>query len=302
MSKKWDTETFSEFVNINYPDFEVRSEYVSSKDNIIIYHKKCDREFSVITRNFKMRGTCSLCNGRFKSNTYEFKEKVKNLTNDEYDVIGEYTTCKDKIRLVHKKCSTSYFATPDDFINGGTRCPECFGNNRKTTKRFKNEVFNIFGNEYIVLGEYKNNKTPILMKHNVGKCNHEFMVSPDAFLRGSHCNKCGTEKRSGKNHYKYNFSLTDEDRKARDIQNGEIRKWRDKIYLRDDYTCQVCNIKGRKLNAHHLNSWNYYEKERFNINNGITLCENCHREFHKKYGYGNNTEKQFTLYIEENEM
>lgn len=114
---------FSEFVNSTYPDFEVRGEYVSSEDNILIYHKNCGREFSVIARNFKTRGTCSLCNGKFKSNTNEFKGKVKTLTNDEYEVIGKYVTCKDKIELVHKKCRTIYFATPDDFINGGTRCP-----------------------------------------------------------------------------------------------------------------------------------------------------------------------------------
>lgn len=300
MGKKWNTEMFSEFVNSTYPDFEVRSEYVSSADKVLIYHKKCGREFSVIASNFKIRGTCSLCNGKFKSNTNEFKRKVETLTNDEYEVIGEYVTCKDKIELAHKKCGTIYFATPDDFINGGTRCPRCFGNNRKTTKQFKNEVFNLFKNEYIVLGKYKNNKTPLLMKHNIKKCNHEFMVSPDAFLRGSHCNKCGTEKRSGENHYKYNFSLTEEDRMARDMQNGEIRKWRDKIYLRDDYICQVCRKKGDKLNAHHLNSWDFYERERFNTDNGITLCEDCHRKFHKKYGYGHNTKKQFALYLEEN--
>ena len=300
MAKKWDTKMFSDFIALTYPEFEVRGEYVSSADKILIYHKECGREFNIIARNFKHRGTCPLCNGKFKSSTSEFKKKVKTLTDNEYDVMGEYVTCKDKIKLKHKECGTMYFATPDDFLNGGTRCPKCFGNNRKTTEQFKAEVFNLFNDEYVVLGEYKNNKTPLLMQHNIGKCNHEFMVSPDAFLRGSHCNKCGTEKRSGKNHYKYNFALTDEDRMARDMQNGEIRKWRDKVYLRDDYVCQVCGQKGCKLNAHHLNSWDYYENERFNVDNGITLCENCHRKFHKEYGYGHNTKKQFILYLKEN--
>lgn len=297
MSKKWNTEMFSEFVNATYPEFEVRGEYTLSKNKILIYHKECDREFGIVAAAFKHKGTCPLCNGKFKSNTTEFKEKVKIITNDEYEVLGEYITCKDKIKLKHKECETIYFATPDDFINGGTRCPNCFGNNRKTTEQFKTEVFNLFENEYIVLGKYKNNKTSLLMKHNTKKCNHEFMVSPGAFLRGSHCNKCGTEKRSGKNHYRYNFSLTPEERMARDMQNGEIRKWRDKVYLRDDYTCQVCYRKGHKLNAHHLDSWDCYEDKRFDIDNGITLCEDCHRKFHKLYGYGHNYKKQFTLYL-----
>lgn len=300
MTKKWTTEMYSEYVNLNFPSFEVRGEYKSNGEKILIYHKNCGREFETIASNFKKRGNCPLCNKKHKSNTLEFKDKVFKLTNDEYKVLGEYVNCKQKIKLQHKTCGSVYLATPDDFINGGTRCPKCFGNNRKTTKQFKNEVFNLFEDEYIVLGKYKNNKTPLLIKHNTEKCNHEFMVSPDAFLRGSYCNKCGTEKRSGKNHYKYNFSLTDEDRMRRDMQNGEIRKWRDKIYFRDNYICQVCGKRGKKLNAHHLDSWDFYKEERFDINNGITLCEECHRKFHKNYGYGHNTRKQFIVYLKEN--
>ena len=33
------------------------------------------------------------------------------------------------------------------------------------------------------------------------------------------------------------------------------------------------------------------------MTNGVTLCEDCHKEFHKIYGYGNNTEKQYEEFI-----
>jgi 5-methylcytosine-specific restriction endonuclease McrA len=62
--------------------------------------------------------------------------------------------------------------------------------------------------------------------------------------------------------------------------------WRKEIYKRDDYTCQLCYVKGGNLNAHHIKSFAKYPDERFNINNGITLCIKCHKWVHHIYGVG----------------
>jgi len=82
----------------------------------------------------------------------------------------------------------------------------------------------------------------------------------------------------------------------------KYRQWRSDIFTRDDFTCQKCGRRGGcKLNAHHiipfnlimeLNDIKTFEQamdceELWNINNGITLCEKCHRQtdnwgFHQK--------------------
>ena len=46
------------------------------------------------------------------------------------------------------------------------------------------------------------------------------------------------------------------------------------------------------LEAHHYNS-SEKSQDNFDLENGVALCSNCHKEFHKTYGYGNNTEKQY---------
>lgn len=54
--------------------------------------------------------------------------------------------------------------------------------------------------------------------------------------------------------------------------------WRDSVYQRDNYTCQECREKGGKLTSHHIKSWAKYPELRYDINNGITLCLNCHKK------------------------
>lgn len=60
----------------------------------------------------------------------------------------------------------------------------------------------------------------------------------------------------------------------------EYQEWRRKVFKRDDYTCQHCDAKGGELNAHHVKGYSKYPKLRLNKDNGITLCEKCHKAAH----------------------
>lgn len=59
---------------------------------------------------------------------------------------------------------------------------------RKTNEDFKQEVYDLVGNEYVFLEKYVNNHTKIKAKHN--KCDNIYRVSPNSFLRGSRCPYC----------------------------------------------------------------------------------------------------------------
>lgn len=54
--------------------------------------------------------------------------------------------------------------------------------------------------------------------------------------------------------------------------------WRKAVLKRDKYQCQECGKKGFsiKLHAHHIKDWYAYKSLRFNLQNGKTLCEDCH--------------------------
>jgi hypothetical protein len=57
----------------------------------------------------------------------------------------------------------------------------------------------------------------------------------------------------------------------------EHREWREKIFKRDDYTCQVCLSRGKRLEAHHIRPWRENKDLQYDVENGITLCVPCHR-------------------------
>lgn len=60
------------------------------------------------------------------------------------------------------------------------------------------------------------------------------------------------------------------------FKRKEYIEWRKKIYKRDNYTCQLCGERGHKLNAHHIYKVAEAPELVHDINNGITLCYNCH--------------------------
>lgn len=103
-------------------------------------------------------------------------------------------------------------------------------------------------------------------------------------------------QRFGDKNPNYNPDLTDSERERLRLYEG-YGVWRKQVYERDKYTCQCCGSrKGGTLNAHHLDGYNWCEEKRTDVNNGVTLCETCHKKFHMKYGIKRNTKEQFTTY------
>lgn len=85
--------------------------------------------------------------------------------------------------------------------------------------------------------------------------------------------------RTGENNPNWRGGKVEENQK---IRNGkEIRSWRKSVFERDGFTCQKCGKKRTednriRLDAHHIKPFAKFPDLRFDVNNGLTLCGECH--------------------------
>jgi len=85
----------------------------------------------------------------------------------------------------------------------------------------------------------------------------------------------------GKAHHGYKTGASIE--RKRGWGRSKYQSWRRGVFARDYFTCQICgDDKGGNLHAHHVKPWALDIDGRYDITNGITLCEMCHIGIHKK--------------------
>lgn len=59
------------------------------------------------------------------------------------------------------------------------------------------------------------------------------------------------------------------------------QRWRKDVLKRDDYKCRICGAS-QNLHVHHIKPFNKFKDKRTSIDNGVTLCRECHKRVHKE--------------------
>jgi hypothetical protein len=54
------------------------------------------------------------------------------------------------------------------------------------------------------------------------------------------------------------------------------REMQKEVFERDNYTCQLCGVRGVNLQVDHIQPWADYVELRFSMDNCRTLCAKCH--------------------------
>ena len=158
------------------------------------------------------------------------------------------------------------------------RSPRCFECKRvKEPKSHKGRVSTFKGHTHTEEAKRKQSEAKLgkPAPHKRGPRPPEFGAKISAILRASPNVPRGEAVKTFKD------GKTAERRGVR--FSAEYKRWRYDVFSRDAFTCQHCGDgKGGNLNAHHIKPFSDFPDLRFDISNGITLCEICHNKVHDK--------------------
>lgn len=118
-------------------------------------------------------------------------------------------------------------------------------------------------------------------------------------LTGGQVKSCGcardeANRRSGPDSPHYRHDLSEEDRILRGHRHylTGYSEWQASIREKYNYKCCICN-SNNSIECHHLDGFNENIEKATDINNGVLLCHECHRFFHKIYGNKDVTREKF---------
>ena len=179
-------------------------------------------------------------------------------------------------------------------------CWDCAYQKRSETRRFPYEYVKKTFEENgckLILTEYEGFHVPM---DYICVCGRPSKITFSRFVFGRRCKQCFLDRNRGENNPSYNPNKTDEERTQGRILDG-YKEWKKKCKERDNFTCQCCKKRGGTLHSHHIYSYAEYPDLRTDLENGITLCVNCHKGeggFHNIYGNKETTPEQLVEFLE----
>ncbi len=204
-----------------------------------------------------------------------------------------------KNKTIEKKCEicSKIFS---DFISRKRKfCSQkCFHEYKKTLVGEKNKCF---GKPHKLKG------TAIHITKPCEICENDFKSKPSYKQRfcstkclkkyqGSNISrKIHSEGQIGEKGNNWKGGIEKESKRQRLTLNFKL--WRESVFKRDDWKCQKCETRGGELHPHHILNFSSHTELRFIVENGITLCVECHKEFHHIFGRKNNTREQLLEFI-----
>lgn len=248
------------------------------------YIATCGHEHQISFSNFQ-QGKGDLCRAcRYRANAIRQSrghEEIKAYFEAEGCRVlnDDFVSQNDKVRYI-ARCGHENVLDFDHFFyqKSGRVCNRCSKSIRYDIERVR-QCFADEGCELLDT-EYKNCKTRLTFR---ARCGHITHLDFDHFL-------------NAKDYSKLCFTCAGEAIKQGKLKPGrrtiEMQEWRDAVYERDDFRCQICGARGGRLNAHHLYNYSARPDLAYDLSNGVTVCRSCHVAFHRAYR-GDTTPEMF---------
>lgn len=163
------------------------------------------------------------------------------------------------------------------------KCTQCSNEYRpraKTSKFCSAKCYGIWQSENCY-GDKSRKPRIKLAERMCPQCSERVPLSSNYISRRFCSRKCYDEAqklmRKGEKSHLWKGGLTKAGILLRN--SADYREWRKAVFARDNYTCVFCKDKrGGNLQADHIKQFAFYPELRLDINNGRTLCVDCHKK------------------------
>jgi hypothetical protein len=253
--------------NADFVDIDYNEKFVANVHSVINLQHGCKSR----SNDLRSKSNKERLSGKFGKDGAVSLEEVKSrlpyfLEIDE----STYKGVRYKTRFYDKEYQTWFESYPANILKGRGSCKKRRYDNNKIKgiiplEEVQQRLKDAFGDEYIILPEtYKSISESAVFKKNNGDI---FKSTVYNVISGKHKNR------------------------------RELEKWKAKIFVRDNWICQRCGSIN-KTQAHHIRTFHSYPEGRFDPNNGITLCKDCHESYHALYK-NEETVENFNLFLEQ---
>ena len=264
----------------------------------------------------------------FLEKYWDFDKNIKNP----WEISPKTKQSKIYIKCQYDINHGSFLVDTHNFFNEEYACPECVASKNQRILQIlngleggsleysdvKSELGSFedlcgkqFGRLTVLSLDYQKLKNDILSGRRlryywICQCecggNESIKSIEGCHLKSGKTISCGcwrVERSTGENAWNWNGGVNSENHKARHTLDG--KQWRKNVLERDDFTCQCCGSK-EHLHVHHIYNFSDNFNVRYDVDNGVVLCDKCHDmkikgSFHHMYGTKNNTSDQLREYI-----
>ena len=240
------------------------------------FHCKCD------CGNFCFATKYQLIHNKLKSCGCRRRDKETIIGNkyNQLMVIGinGRNNQKQQLYLCKCDCGNTVSISKYKLINNVNKSCGCLLKEIQT--KYSDLIGQRFGKLIVIekLGSIAENRSDIYWKCHCD-CGNDTQVTTGNLIHG-HIKGCGCGKIELIREYRKSQGKNPDVpiKTERELLRGIMHKTglNKSIFVRDNYTCQLCNAKGGKLHIHHIIPVHINESLTLEPKNLITLCNSCH--------------------------